>query len=448
MWTGIALFFSTYYILGLNPYLLSNAGVPAGAALTGTFIAVIGGNLTGARWTGTGLMIAPAVGIGAFFSEYLQAMHDPQSSLKAAGLTWQNLFFGCFVAGIGVCLTSFWTDWRARIVDELPEAVKRAATGSIGALLLKASLTSYSRAIELGIDRKHGMLAVLIGVGILLGAYLVRNRVATMPPWLRVLARCEFLLVAIAMSLYIYLAEPQYYDKLPHGTELDFIWRAASVSDFINFAGPIPFIPFILTAMFAAILWFIVMTDVPGTPGVVLPEDFPERADAIRGGFKNDGVWALASPLVGTTPTIYYAENHLLRTFGQFTAGVGYWVAGLFALTFAATLIIPHLDPSFAIERILPPFATVPILMFIGVLVIGASYGQRSDERPPEYYIPAAIGVVLTPAIGLEKAFPLAVLSWWLIPTGDDTKRPSFVAISIGAAIVLLLYGALILLSP
>ena len=110
-----------------------------------------------------------------------------------------------------------------------------------------------------------------------------------------------------------------------------------------------------------------------------------------------------------------------------------------------------YLGAEFSFQRLIPPFAVLPVLLFIGLYIVALSFlrdkGEHDDgsRRPLEYYMPSAIGVILTPEIGLEYSLPLSILSYWLVKPateGPDAKPlhgPSYNWVTGGAAGLLVL---------
>jgi xanthine/uracil permease len=191
------------------------------------------------------------------------------------------------------------------------------------------------------------------------------------------------------------------------------------------------------------------MSDIPGTPSEVLPDAIKtsEAGRAVRNGFLNDGIFTLLSPIFGTTPTIYYAEKQILRDFDVYSKNVGLWAIGIFTVLFAGILTSQILSVAeFSLERVIPPVAVIPILLFIGLYIIAVSfwrvpsYDHISPTRSMHYYLPSAIAVILTPRIGLEYAYPLAILSYWLVRSEADVHGPTFGWISVGAGISLFVF--------
>lgn len=450
MYAGLALFFSMYYVLETNPAILKDIGVPASAALLGTFLAVIFGNLSGSLITRTGLMIAPAIGISAFVKNYVQQSNGV--------LDWRHAMLACGIAGLLVFATSVFTDWRERIVNDMPESVRKGATAGIGALLVKEGFDLFENAEEkLTLDARWAGVAVAVAVVILVLFFLIRSRdeQTKRHPALQLAMQSEFLLVVVLMAVFLNLFQPDYIAALPSSTELSYLWNDPKVGE----SWKLNFVSVLVILLFAATIWFIIISDIPGTPNVVLPADQLETSEgkrAVRSGYVNDGIFAFLSPVFGTTPTIYYAENQILKSFGVYSRKVGLYASGLFLLIFAL-ILLGQLVPSMKIpiHKFLSPIAILPILIYIGLYMIAVSYFDEKNKSAaatstaaattsqftPQYFVPTAILAILTSRIGLEYSLPLAVLSFWLVRSKSDAFGPTFVAISIGSGISLVIFG-------
>jgi len=230
MWAGFALFFSMYYVLESNPTILRDIGIPASAALLGTFLAVILGNLSGAFLTNTGLMIAPAIGISVFVKNFV---------LNAGTIDWRHAMLACAIGGILVFLTSLFTDWRARIVNELPDPVKKGATAGIGALLVKEGFDIFEAATtKFHFEPRWGGIFVGLGVIILAGFAAARARFESLSnderqsgkvSFFRFAMHLEFVLVVVVMSFYLWTSQPSYINELQESAKLTFLWADPEV---------------------------------------------------------------------------------------------------------------------------------------------------------------------------------------------------------------------------
>lgn len=441
MYAGLALFFSMYYIPGVNPEILKMVGMPVSATLFGTFLAIIAGNLSGVYATRTGLMIAPAVGISAFFASFVQSSQPH--------LDWRHGMVGCLIAGTLFAATSCFTNLRDQIVADLPESISKAAKAAIGALLVKKAFDLFIEGTQSHLNTKLGIVFVSLGVAIIILFFLLRNKLSHTNTryyyLISFLLRTEFVIVVSLVTFLLYKYQGTYIDSLPLRTEFAFLWQDPSIVQPWNW----DFDKVILISVFAGVIWFVVMSDIPGTPSEVLPDALKtsESGRAVRKGFLNDGIFTLLSPMFGTTPTIYYAENQILRDFGVYSKNVGLWTIAIFCALFIGILVSQEFNlANLALGRLIPPVAVIPILLFIGMYIIAVSfwrvpdYDQVSLARSTQYYLPSAIAVILTPRIGLEYAYPLAILSYWLVRGETDVHGPTFGWISVGAGISLFVF--------
>jgi xanthine/uracil permease len=272
------------------------------------------------------------------------------------------------------------------------------------------------------------------------------------PSWLVTLLSLEHLITVAFVTLMLYLFKPEFIAQFQQVSELSFVLANPELLEtHFTFAQLMSSVPLMLT------LWFIVVTDIPGTPPVVLPKTMLEKNREVyeNRGFKNDSVFTFISPLLGTTPTIYYAENQLLNEGNRYNKGIGLTVAGLFLLCLLA-LIGAQYSGYYTVnlDRIIPPLAVAPVLFYIGLFVIASSFINDSDIDKQDkhqgdfrFYLPAALAVVLTPFVGPQYSFPITILSYWITGAHFQKKaHPSFILISCGAIFTLLIYVSLLFL--
>lgn len=117
---GLTTFVSMAYILFVNPIILGDAGMDAGAVFTATALSAIMGCLL------MGFLanypIAPGLGDNAFFT---------YSVVLAMGIPWQQAMGGVFVASILFTLVSLFKI-REIIIDAIPQDLKYAMAAGIG----------------------------------------------------------------------------------------------------------------------------------------------------------------------------------------------------------------------------------------------------------------------------------------------------------------------------
>lgn len=446
---GIALFFSTFYILSLNPEILSKAGVPYGLALLGTLLVIVFGNLCSGSFSKTGLIIAPAVGISVFIADFVQATEI---------LNWREAYIAVGIAGIALMITSLKTNWRDTIVSHgLPVSVKSASVAAIGALLTSKAFSFLSSVSQnVSKDGANGLIQFIIlygyivaGVAIIIGFSIGRTRRKTESnnPIGTILLHMEYVIVVMVGVVLAGIFFPVEAVNKIETLELITVFKIPSSFDVNRLSATFP--GFIL----AIIVYFVIITDIPGTPSFVIPDgsdgkglpdnmSLQDRESAIRKGYINDSFFAALSPVAGTSPTIYYAENLILKEFGTFKATSAYIVAILFGIVglLIWVLGVKYNQTWVHPEVLIPPMVTGTILLAIGLMITAQSFLISYPKLKTTHnftYLPAAIAVIFTPLIGLEFAFPLSILSTLL--TGEQVdSEATFTWIRIGAGMVII----------
>ena len=412
---GLALFLAVSYVVTANPEILSQAGIEPGAALLGTFIVVIAGTVVTSLVSGNGLVIAPAVGISIFFLEF----HS------STGLTWNWLMVGCLMAGIAVLLAAIF-DWRSRIIRAIPDSVKLGLGAALATLFVKNGLQIFSSidASLIAENTKHliGLLGVLAMSGIWIARWAVLKPDRPRSTLLTLVLSSEVFFCVGAITLYVHFFEPAYTAQLPADTELGFLWLSHGALEFGNPAASI-----FQTLIFAVIVWFIIITDIPGTPHEVIPKShalYDERS--FRKGFVSDGVFAFLAPALGTSSTIYYGENNILKSFDSYSARVGLLCALFFVIAFALSVAAAVTDFDFHISRIITPVSVAPVIIYIGLIIYldQRERGQAAVQRDIQNnafgkseataylveFSPALIAIVLTWLDAFEYAFLLSII--------------------------------------
>ena len=109
------------YILFVNPIILGDAGMDAGAVFTATALSAIMGCLLMGFLANYPIAIAPGLGDNAFFT---------YSVVLAMGIPWQQAMGGVFVASILFTLVSLFKI-REIIIDAIPQDLKYAMAAGI-----------------------------------------------------------------------------------------------------------------------------------------------------------------------------------------------------------------------------------------------------------------------------------------------------------------------------
>jgi AGZA family xanthine/uracil permease-like MFS transporter len=121
---GITTFFTMAYIIFVNPNILSEgpADMPRGAVFVATCIAAALGTYLSGLLSNYPFAQAPGMGLNAFFS---------YTVCGVMGYSWQAALAAVFISGIFFILLTA-TGLRQRIVNSIPQSLKRAICAGIG----------------------------------------------------------------------------------------------------------------------------------------------------------------------------------------------------------------------------------------------------------------------------------------------------------------------------
>jgi len=220
---GVTTFLTAAYIVFVHPAILSRAGMDQGALTTVTcLVAAIATGLI-ALWANAPLMMAPGMGLNAFFT---------YSLVLGQGVAWPTALGVVFISGV-MFLVLTWVGVREKVARAIPTSLRLATSVGIGffiafiglqnlGLIVKSDavlvqLGSFSPAVMLGlgglilavileIRRVRGaiLLAIIATtlVGILVGQAPLPEGVIAAPPSLAPLAFRLDILGALKLSLW------------------------------------------------------------------------------------------------------------------------------------------------------------------------------------------------------------------------------------------------------
>ncbi|MGE7778794.1 NCS2 family permease [Peribacillus sp. NPDC097264] len=158
---GLTTFLTLAYIIVVNPKILSDAGVPFEQAFTATIIATLVGTLFMAFLANYPIVIAPAMGLNAYFAYSVLGTHD---------ISYTVAFSAVFVTGIIFVILSL-TSFRSKLIEAIPNNLKHAISAGIGlfitfiGLRLSGVVTSHeSNLVTLGSFRDPSVALTLIGL--------------------------------------------------------------------------------------------------------------------------------------------------------------------------------------------------------------------------------------------------------------------------------------------
>lgn len=405
---GLTTFMTMAYILAVNPFFLSCAGMPKGGVLVATALAAFVGTALMAAFANYPFVLAAGMGLNAYFA--FTVCGD-------MGYSWPFALLAVFVEGL-VFLALSVTPVREAIFNAIPLSLKKAVAAGIGLFITLIALktagilipdqATYIKLVPFRGVPFHtaGIVAILALVGIVITAVLhaLRLKAAIL---LGILATWMLGVVAELTGLY----EPDgagFLSTIPHfekgywhalGTTFrEFgqtfgavfepsAWTHTAKDGAVTAGWNLAFSLNFFVVMFA--FFFVDLFDTLGTLiGVSLKGGFLDkqgRLPRISGALYADSVATAVGAVFGTSTTTTFVESSAGVAAGGKT--------GLTAVTAAVLFLLSiFLAPLFLA---IPGFATTPALVVVGFLMMGSVSGI--DFNDVGEGLPAFLCIVAMP---------------------------------------------------
>lgn len=120
--SGVTIFLTMAYIIAVNPNILSQSGMPAGALVTGTCLAAAVGCFLMGVLADLPFALASGMGLNAYFT---------YTVVLGMGVSWEVALTAVFVEGIVFIILSLFKV-REMVVNSIPINMKIAVSGGIG----------------------------------------------------------------------------------------------------------------------------------------------------------------------------------------------------------------------------------------------------------------------------------------------------------------------------
>jgi len=349
---GLTTFMTMAYILVVNPSILSETGMDAGALLTATCIASALGTFFMAFFANYPFVLAPGMGLNAYFAFTVCGQY---------GYGWEVALAAVFVEGIIFIILSA-VNVREAIFNAIPTNMKKAVSVGIGMFIAFIGLqnagvvvNNASTCVSLGNVRSVGVALALIGTIITLALVIRKVKGALL---LGILITWVLGIICQITGLYVVDVEAGVYSLIPTGVvsappsiapiagKLSF--SAVSIFDFI-------------VVVFAFL--FVDLFDTLGTLiGVSNKAGFLDKngkLPKIKGALFADALATTLGAVLGTSTVTTFVESASGVSDGgrtgltAFTAGILFLIALLFS----------------PILTTIPSFATTPALVVVGLMM-------------------------------------------------------------------------------
>ena len=338
---GLTTFLTMMYIVPVNGFIMSDAGLPMGAVVTATALITILATIFNGLWSNTPVAMSVGMGLNAYFTYGL---------VLGMKIPWQTALGIVFISGVIFLVLSF-TKFRVWVMHSIPINLRRAISAGIGAFIAFIGLKEMhiivaDKATFVTLGHFSDPHVILGAFGILLALILYAYRI-----------KGAFILSVIISSIigWIFINDLKPPTKIfsmpesisPIAFELDIV-SALSLSLL-----PV-IITFLITDMF----------DTLGTLTAVgaranLFQEGDDKDKSLERTLEADAIATVAGSLLGVSTTTSFIESASGVESGGRT-GLTAVFTGIF---FIGTLF---LLPLF---KAIPESAILPILVAVGVLM-------------------------------------------------------------------------------
>ncbi|MCZ8496037.1 NCS2 family permease [Priestia megaterium] len=408
---GITTFVTMSYIIFVNPTILADAGIPKEAAIAATIFATVFATLLFALWANMPIAVAPGMGLNAFFT---------YTVVLGEGLTWQTGLGAVFISGVVFFILTI-TGLRKKIIEGIPAILKSAISVGIGLFIAFIGfkhagiiVSNKENLVALGQLTKPGPLLALLGF-IAVTVLTARK--------IKGAALISILLVSIA------------------GMVLGIVEAPKSISSVVSFSMPSMSETFLQMdiksalhyGLFSIIFSFTLVElfdNLGSMIGLSKKAGLMDEKGEIKGldkALMADSLATVASAAMGSTAMNAYVENAAGIAEGGKTGLKALVVAILFLVSLLFTPLI----------SIIPSFATAPILIMVGALMLTEIKNIPLDEITDA--VPAFCTIILMPlTFSIGEGLALGFLSYTFVKLlAGKAKEIHWIMYIISAAFII-----------
>lgn len=339
---GFTTFLTMLYIVPVNGFILSDAGLPMDAVVTATALITILATLFNGIWSNTPIAMSVGMGLNAYFSYGL---------VLGMKIPWQTALGIVFLSGIIFVALSF-TNFRVWIMTSIPLNLRRAISAGIGTFIAFIGLkqmgmivSSDATLVKLGNFADANVLVGLFGLTLtfllyahkIKGAFIYSIAITSIVAWVFGIGALPKSVISFPASI------------TPIFFQLD-IASALSLSLF-----PIV-ITFLITDMFDTLG---TLTGV-GSRANLFQEENNKEDKSLQRTLEADAIATVGGSFLGVSTTTSFVESA-----SGVEAGGRTGLTSVFtALFFISTLFMLPLFKSIPSNAIYPVLVVVGVLMF------------------------------------------------------------------------------------
>lgn len=387
-WGGLSSFLASFYIIIVNPAILSQAGLPFDAVCTATVMAAAFTTILMGLYANNPIILAPGMGLNAYFT-YSVVLGKQVPPEMALGIVFWSGVLAVILSVLKI---------REKIIAVIPKQIRYAVSCGIGIFI------SFIGLQKAGVITTHP--ATLVGMGDFTDAKVITFFLALLVSFLLVVKNFRASLVmGIIFTFLISIPLGRLYGDQ---TVVQFNHLIAlpnfDLFGKVDIIGSlkIAFIPTMLGFMFTDL--FDTITTLVGVceAGNLLDQDGMPRN--MKKTLIADSIATPIAAILGTSSTTSFIESAAGIQQGART-GLSSVFAGLFFLPF---LFFSPLLSMFS------EYTTAPVLVIVGVFMMGPVLKISWDRI--EYALPAFMAMVLIPlSFSITTGIVVGLLSWYFL---------------------------------
>ncbi len=425
---GLTTFMSMAYILAVNPSILSAAGMDGGKVFTATALASAIATFIMAFAADYPIVLSSAMGLNAYFA-YSVSIPLAQSGVEDP---WKIALLAIFCEGIIFILLSF-SNFREKLVNDVPTNLKLGITCGIGLFIAMIGLKNAGvivadsgTLIGFGNIGTTEVALSLIGILIIGVLYSKGIRGALLFGML-----ITWGLGMIAQLIGWYHVDPEagvyslfpsfsgsFLPSAPYFCEFSAGWAAEHILDFC-----IIIFSFLFVDLFDTVGTLI---GIAGKAGLLNEKgELPRVKQALL----SDAVGTSVGAIFGTSTISSFVESSAGVSAGAKTGFSSLVAGGLFIV---ALLFSP-------IFTAIPSFATTPVLVFVGLLMMSQLKNMVFENGDIADIIGGYLAIIMMPFTGsIAYGIMFGMLSWVIlkIATGKIKEIPAVIWIAAGMFVI------------
>lgn len=403
-YAGFTTFLTMLYIVPVNGFILSDAGLPIDAVITATALITILATLLSGLWSNTPIAMSVGMGLNAYFSYGL---------VLGMKIPWETALGIVFLSGLLFVLLSL-TNFRIWIMTSIPMNLRRAISAGIGSFIAFIGLKQMGMIVSnevtfvtLGDFSNSNVLIGVLGLILSFSFYAYKIRGAF------ILSIAITSIVAWSFSL----------NQMPN----EFFSMPASISPIflkldIFSAMTLSLLPVIITFLITDMFDTLGTLNGVGTRANLFQENNKDDK-SLQKTLEADAIATVGGSLLGVSTTTSFIES----ASGVEEGGRTGLTAVFTALLFITTLFMLPLFKS------IPSNAIYPVLVVVGVLMFTELGKINFEETDLATSAAAFLIVILMP---LTYSITNGIAAGFLIYTIIKFVKKEYKDLNIGIFVI------------